>query len=341
MYLEMVTVNDELFNKILADNKLKVWIADEDTFKKMCVVGIDIDSKKPVWSSIVKSPNRSWLICSYSKLANYVKGVTSCWKDVVIRSGGCDAPVVQFDITGKIAHKKHMDALNRFYSDEEINNILNSYTDSYDENFIQFHYLKDMEIGNIYRVENVKCYDINGAHCDALTEIFPKAANIYKTWFKRRKESIKYKMLPNYSVGYLKHLGFEGVYNHIVQRTTAKLYKAVDSLKGELIYANTDGFKMITKDSLKTSKRLGDFKLEYHGPLYIYYGNNYYIIQQGDKLIGNVPLSIRNKIDLSSGKTVEFNWSLIKDKKGKVIGRLPENVKEVTLGVKEYENEKK
>lgn len=232
------------------------------------------------------------------------------WRYVVlIKDTSLEERTILEDIQGIQAWRYMEKVLLKHYSSEEIKDILNSYTNKKDNALIQFHYTDYGKIGELKEHTNCYKYDINSAHAYVLTKVFPKAkSDIEKIYQKRKKKPI-YKMYLNYFVGYLKHLGYEGVYNYIVQETTKKLKEAISKCFGFLLYANTDGFIVRNPErELETSKELGDFKKEYCGTVWTYRDKNYEVFQLSDGTMkGNIPCVLRKHLDLQKRKVVHFD----------------------------------
>ena len=253
------------------------------------------------------------LICteSHLKYLDLLEGEDyTDWKQIIIH---IDTETinkkVQPELTGTLAKAVCIKALRKVYSIDELDKIINSYDTKYDFEKKQFHILPDRDGLTIYK--NCTGYDINGAHNDALVEIFPKAANYFSKLFEERKLKPNNKKIVNYFVGILKYNN-EGLYNYIVQRTTAKLIKGIQYVDGTTLYANTDGF--ITQhplDELEDSKELGKWKIEVKGDVYVYRDTNYWVIQyintKGELVTkGNVLNEVRDKINLFEGKVVHY-----------------------------------
>lgn len=227
---------------------------------------------------------------------------------------------VERSYSGRYFYNKLRKHLLKYYTNQEIDDILHSYdTVLYDKDLKQFHYDFNhisINTNTIYLLDNCYKFDINGAHQDALTEMFPKAKPLFDKLEKQKQKAklnkdVKTKNmikgLFNQTVGYFKHAGFVGAYNWIVQRTTKILLAAIKFCDGELLYANTDGFLIRNpKNILNTSNKLGEFKKEYTGKVYFYSDINYYVFQCGKEICGNSLLQIRQNIDLSKGKVIHY-----------------------------------
>ena len=240
----------------------------------------------------------------------------SMYTQIVIHKNNF-AEGIEKTYSGKYCYDLLMKYLQKYYTKQEIKDILNSYTNKYDTNLKQKHYSFDQfNFDNtIYKITNVYKYDINGAHQDALIEMFPKAKPMFDGLEKLKtkdNESKKYvKSLFNLFVGYMKHEGYEGAYNWVVQRTTKKLLEAIEYCDGELLYANTDGFAIKNpKHLINNSKNIGEFKLEYKGDIYFYRTSNYFqfgYIKNGEwEYTGSSMLEIRPKFDFLNGVIVEY-----------------------------------
>lgn len=251
-----------------------------------------------------------YLICQ-EHLLNYYADIEDCtdWKQCVIRK--CERLTglqVEKDVDGPTAYKWVNNMLLKYYTNEEIQNRLDLFSSEYVDKLKQLHYNYIDDDNCISLHKNCAKYDINGAHNDALREIFPKAATEIEYYYNQRHEKPMIKKYFNYYVGMLCKKGHRGTYNWIVQRTTCKLLNAIKETDGELVYANTDGFIVTNyKSKLKTSKNLGDMKLEYEGDVYTFTDKNYTCVQCGEKIVGNVLYQVRDKIDLRIGKTVHYD----------------------------------
>lgn len=240
-------------------------------------------------------------------------------------------------ITGIYAYNYLMKVILKQYTIEAVNKIFDEHSRAKDPQFIQWHTRRvPDEPYKKFHFENVYYFDINGAHTDALMELFPKCAKDFNKMYEKRHENGgRFKKIFNFFVGYLCRVGRRETYNWIVQRTTKKLLKfknelCDDRLDENVIYANTDGiFIMNPKITPESSKMMGEFKLEYHGPVDTYRGRNYTIIQYGDKIKGNCPLSMRKDIDLRKNKAVDYVTNYYK--KNDVIVAEYSNVKVVDI----------
>lgn len=244
-------------------------------------------------------------------LLHYMDEVTN-WKQVILRHEPEQKEDIIADIAGLQAYYYEERLIKRFYKDDEYEECLRTHEAEYDEAKAQVHIWYPIPQYKIRTFRDCYKYDINGAHNEALCEIFPKAAKLLRKQFDERKEKPNNKKYVNYYVGCLAKLGYRKTYNWIVQRTTQKLLKAMDETGGTILYANTDGFiTWHNKKVLDVSKELGDFKEEYHGDVRLYQDKNYIIFQykDGDEVVtkGSCLNSVRDMIDLEKGKIVHYD----------------------------------
>lgn len=233
------------------------------------------------------------------------KGVES-WRQVIVRK------VVQqeaytYTIDGSRAFSYVKGIFLRYYTVEEYTARLKEHQAPYDPGKIQLHYTYPSKGGVLHHQNCVK-YDINGAHQDALIEIFPRAEKELRDIYNRRKQKPILKSYVNFYVGMLCRKGFRGTYNWIVQRTTGILVDSIRKAGGTLIYANTDGF--IVRDperELTTSNQLGGIKIEHRGSVYTYQDDNYWVYQAGSKIIGSVRYKARALLDLPNGGIAKYD----------------------------------
>lgn len=256
----------------------------------------------------------SSLICQGS-LINYVakKEVTCepwqqfvCELDDSVDEPGAVAPWATQ--ANKIIHT----ILNTYYTDRQIENRLNKYSTT--EETVPLHQLipEKYHDDKIHKFTNCVYYDINGAHTDALCEIFPKAKKELMTLHHTGQ-----KAYINIYVGDLCNRGHRNTYNWIVRRTKNWLQRIINLSCGfmsEILYANTDGVIIHNPAFLlATCDDVGGFKSETSdGVIYAYYcrrDNNttpYTIYQynnpkKGMQIKGNARLAVRKGMDLSKG----------------------------------------
>ena len=215
-------------------------------------------------------------------------------------------------ISGGQAKKIIDNIILKVYSQEEYDEILKSHDVEYDKNLIQRHYLYG-EYGKILHYENCCYYDINNAHGSGLIELFPRCKDVFMDMYEHRKDNGgRNKQIFNYYWGMLAHLEtYRGTYNWIVQRTTKMLDSFIDKVKGRAKYTNTDGVILANcENPIESSDKIGEFKRK-DGELYTYIGNNYWVLQfhctDGTvETKGNIPLILRDKIDLKNNKVVKY-----------------------------------
>ena len=259
--------------------------------------------------------SKEYIICKEYILNYYCNNITDCteWKQCRIRRVENTNVEVSNSIDGQSAWEFMIRLLEHWYTWEEIVEIFNSYKSEYDEGYAQYHYIYPIEVGELREFDNCYKYDINGAHNDALVEMFPKAKKSILKLYDERHSHPGYKKLVNFFVGMLTRKGFRETYNWIVQRTTRILYKAMDMTGGYLVYANTDGYVISAPNNLiGVSNKLGDFKLEYTGSVFVYIDKNYWLIQCGDDMKGSCLKEVRNCIDLRKGNIVHYDIKRIK-----------------------------
>lgn len=308
--LRVYDVNETIFENIL--EIFKSYIEPTD---KIGLYWSGYDQK-----NIIYYNNKDLLIMRetlLAKIANFSeedKEEAERWRQVIVRKVPNDI-TYKIDIDGNRAWNYMMKLLKNYYTEEEIDAQLNSFTANYDENKIQFHFTLP-SFGRIKKFDNCVKYDINGAHHDALIEIFPRAKEALTELFIKRKEKPVYKAYVNYFVGNLVNHGYRFTYNWIVQRTTDTLLKAINYVGGKLIYANTDGFlSYLPENKIEHSTELGKFKLEYEGTAYVYQDKNYWCYQT-DEICGNIRYAVRDKIDLSKNLVVHYNTLRTTDEAG-------------------------
>lgn len=298
--LKSYVVNQIMWNELLNECKADYGPIDEYMFG---YIGTDHEKS---WNAVVDLDKREMVIPSVY-LYDKIKGLTvSCFREYILRLDDSMAVEQKYvdDINGLTAWRKIYSVLNKYYTEEEIEEQYKLHESEFDPQKIQKHDLFNGELNTLYVLHNCRKYDINGAHNDALCEIFPRCAHIFKKMYDERKTKPNNKKYVNYFVGMLARCGHRLTYNWIVQRTTAILNKAIETVGGELVYANTDGF--IVKDptaELPVSKELGQFKQEYEGEVRFYRTSSYFAYEidtngDEDRVKGSIRLSVRDKIDL-------------------------------------------
>ena len=297
-----------MLNKIKID--LKTYTAILDTFKKH-IVKLSISSLLTKGYSnkdvIALDTEHTTIICKGSYI-NYVLKEEKCkdWMQYICDLDlSMDASQIKTSPYGKTAYNKVISVLKRKYNLDEINKIFEEH--ALNEHKPIKHELLPEEYhdGNIYKFHDCVYYDINGAHRDALIEMFPKA----------EKELLKLdKAYINYAVGQFCNEGHRNTFNWIVTRTREYLDEIIKVADGEIIYANTDGVIIHHPTNyLATSEEIGAFKSELTDDIvYAYYcpgdeiTSPYTIYQYnspktGVTLKGNAKLLVREGMDLSKG----------------------------------------
>ena len=209
----------------------------------------------------------------------------------------------------KTANAKINKVLSKYYSKKEIERLLSEHSSK--KRRKPLHMLVPMAFhdGKIHKFNKCVYYDINGAHTDALCEIFPKASkDLIELHHSGFKDYI------NIYVGDLCNREHRETFDWIVERTRERLESVIKACGGLILYANTDGvilYKPHTK--LKTSSEIGQLKAEsIDGVIYTFVCDKdaittpYTIYQykhpsKGNQLKGNARLSLRRDMDLSKG----------------------------------------
>lgn len=314
------------FNKILDYYPSDVvYVKPDDIYSYFCGTYVKGISTKKIYTD-----NEQYIILPeilLNGLFDNIKGCTE-FKQVVVRLDITMEHVTR-DYTGSWCYSQLLKILKKVYTTDEIEEILHSYDNiEYNDGLKQFHYNFDQfEINPdvIYELSCCTKYDINGAHEYALIEMFPKAKDLLlkqeelkqKAKKSGDKETVRrIKSIFNYCVGFLKRKGYVGAYNFIVQKTTTTLFNAIEEVDGELLYANTDGF--LVKDEkhrLPTSTKLGEFKLEHEGNVYLYIDKNYFMFEYNNgkvEQVGSNLQEVRPYIKLSEGQVAHYDRVRIK-----------------------------
>lgn len=244
-------------------------------------------------------------------------------KQLIIMDGGENQPVEEIYLTPfpNQANKYVKKILNQHYTDEEIEERLNAHVVAESEKVAPLHSIlttnPDYGYNTLFKLNGCVYYDINKAHRDALIEIFPKCKRLLtskKTLDKWGKDCI------NIYVGDLCNHNHRETYNWIVRRTRLILTDLIDTCKGEIVYANTDGVILRKpKRTIPTSNKVGDFSNEMQGDtVYFYYhlkdttADQYYLYQYINKKgkvtkKGTLRVENRDKVDLAQGMVWKHN----------------------------------
>ena len=338
--LKAIQVNDEIFNQILYDFEFKVRI------------------KPDLWEyyrgyyenrDLIYYNGKDELICCEYIVNKYTNIITNCtvWKQIRVQKVlNMKNPALE-STTGSRAKAYINKVLKTVYTDAEIDERLRMFEAEKDPNFIQQHYNYPAPQNVVIKLSNTFKFDINGAHTDALCEIFPKAKDKLIGMYLKRKKNPVFKQYPNLYVGMLAQKSkemrkagipaeYEKTYNWIVQRTSKILLAAMDTVGGSPVYVNTDGFIVQNPSKLiTTSKNLGDFKLEFSGDTYVYSDKNYIVYQTGDEKKGSCFTAVRNDIDLTKGQVVHYDISTVRNDEGKILHREPINITKEIIYVEE------
>ena len=300
MNLKCINVRDDIINKILYDYEarvIKIPTLENKSYYD--------DRKKIIYIEDTKE-----IICAGYILNYYCNIDLSNWKQIKCTPAANTDNIIEEAVDGPRAWNYIMKILCKHYSRNMIETILTSYDTKLDYDK-QFHYTLPKVSQNVLKLPFCVKYDINGAHTDALCEMFPLCKTEFINMYKKRHTAEKYKAYPNYFVGMLQHYGYSGAYWYIVDRTTKKLFSAMDQVGGTLVYANTDGFCVqYPEHELKTSHELGEFKEEYKGTVYFFQATKqspYFLYQFGKDQKGSCMTEVRKDIDLRKGEIVYYN----------------------------------
>lgn len=290
-------------------------------------------------SVIVVDIEEHSLICKGSFL-NYVIGekkLTS-WKQMFcVTDNSLEVNEVEPLPFASQANSKIDRIIKKSYTEEEIEEIYDEHSIE-DGKKIKHLLLPERFLDDkIHKFTDCVYYDINGAHTDALCELFPKCK---KEFMKLHKNGGK--IYINIFVGDLCNRGRRGVYNWIVARTREYLDDIIDISDGEVIYANTDGVIIHHPiNYLETSSEVGAFKSEIvDDVIYAYYcpsdknTTSYTIYEynnpkKGVVLKGNSLTLLRKGMSLSKGIVNKAKIHTDKDTGLKVIENFRTEVKDI------------
>ena len=290
-------------------------------------------------SVIVVDTEEHSLICKGSVI-NYITGNKRlvswkqmfCVTDNSLEEGEIEPLPYSFQANSKIDS-----IINKKYTDDEIDEIYNKHSLEYGKT-IKHQLLPDRFLDDrVHKFTDCVYYDINGAHTDALCELFPRCK---KEFMKLHKNGGK--IYINIFVGDLCNRGRRGVYNWVVDRTRKYLDEIIKVSGGEVIYANTDGVIIHHPiNYLETSSEVGAFKSEIiDDVIYAYYCPNdkettsytiyeYNNPKNGVVLKGNSLTALRKGMSLSQGIINKAKVYKDKDTGLKVIDNFRTEVREV------------
>lgn len=338
--LKAIQVNDAIFNQILYDFEFKVRVKP-DLFQYYRGYYENKD--------LIYYNGKDEFICCEYIVNKYVNIIQNCtvWKQIRVQRVLNMPKQAMESTTGSKAKAYITKVLKSVYTIDEIDERLRLFEAEKDTDLIQQHYNYPAPKDTIVKLTNTFKFDINGAHTDALCEIFPKAKDKLIQMYNKRKKNPVFKQYPNLYVGMLAQKSkemrkngipakYEKTYNWIVQRTSKMLLKAMDKVGGCPIYVNTDGFIVQNPEALLMhSKTLGEFKLEFAGDTYVYTDKNYIIYQTGSEKKGSCFTAIRDDIDLSQGKVVHYDIHIVRNDKGETLYREPINIMKEIIEINE------
>lgn len=301
--IDSYEVREDIFDTIVDtfSNRLLV-LTNKDEFSK------HLAFRCPRNHKVLPYDGEEYLICPENLVDFYTNGIEkpTSWKWCRIRRVKNMSNSIKKVMTGNRALHALLSLLEPWYNEDSVDKILSSYSNVKDDYLKQYKRFPNFGIRVLKGFNNCYSYDINGAHCDALREMFPLAKEAITKLYRDRKKNPVNKDITNHAVGMLKRAGYEGAYNWIVQRTTKKLYEAIDYCGGMLLHANTDGFTVQGPERLLTpSTELGEFKLKYSGDAYIYQDKNYWLMQT-DEMTGSCRVCVRPLINLREGRVVHY-----------------------------------
>lgn len=347
MIVQIYKIDEITFNKVY--NSCFIKEISHDLMTHYLTVGRKgLDKKEALYDKETKT-----LLCRALDLQFFLNKVDSNnWKDIALQIDVSASEVLTTtkDLYirpyAREANKYIEKILSEYYTIEEIDECLNSHiVDKLTMETNQIHKVMPWyyDTDTLYHFENVVYYDINNAHLDALTEIFPKARNSLisiRTRINRYKKENKpndarwLKDIVNFYVGDLCNRGYRFTNNWIVARTRAKIEELIKYTNGTVLYANTDGVMIHNPEKkILTSTELGKFKSEIIDGKLWYYRNTkqtrwtlyQYHTDKGVEKKGTAPLMVRDKIDLENNKIVLFDLDCSNNT------RKPINIKEISL----------
>lgn len=179
---------------------------------------------------------------------------------------------VETAMNGKYAWNIFYRALKKYYTMEEIQEVIKEHGYPDEESPMHNHIYQDTEYkpNTIYTFTNVAYYDLNKAYAANLIKFFPKLKKWALNGYKKNKP--RFKKVINYAVGCMQNkteeeLNFRLLRNAIVHNTNVQMNEAFSivnhSIDSQILYVNTDGFIVNNPtEELNYSDKLGDFGKE-------------------------------------------------------------------------------
>lgn len=253
---------------------------------------------------------------------------------------------IEKTVTGWTAWMKFYSQLKKHYTDDEIDERIKSFSTRDEDTKEILHNTPFMagkghavyESNKIFKLTNVKYYDINKAYASNLMTMFPKL----KDWILKQYKVDKpyFKKVLNYTVGMMNHFynsdpdhklaKWHYLRNTIVTNTTNQLEKAmckINSSNSFVFYINTDGFMIANpSEELEHSDAIGDFGEEVVDNGEVWFTRvcredsvTYAIMQwfeNGERQIKSLggflqEEKLTNQIDLSENKVLAFTTTSI------------------------------
>ena len=307
--LKCIEVPDDVFENILKTMASRI-VTVPSVNPYSSGYSDDMSKKIIVYDGLEYLIIQEYVLLSFMDIPENVS--LSDWKQVKVRRS-VKGSSWEDSIDGPRATRYMNKLLLEYYSEEELEECYRLHESPYDARLIQIHSSISMPRKCVECYPGSVKYDINGAHQDALIEIFPKAESAIRILYDQRKQHPVYKKYVNYFVGNMCNHGHRLTYNWIVQRTTLKLKKAIDHVGGLLLYANTDGFIAFAPDrELPISSDLGGFKLEYMGDVCVFKSHNYTCIELSQckdpdkRITGSIRIAVRTRVNLLKGIVVSY-----------------------------------
>ena len=183
MNFKYFDVNDEIFNNILRDFEADVVKLDKLEDKSY------YDQRNKV--IYIDDGNTKKILCQAYRLNYYLDDpIYTGWKQIILNLREYANIKAETSVDGQHAWQYMYTILSKKYSKKEIKSILTSYQtkEDYDK---QYHYDWPIVSQNVQKLTNCVKYDINGAHTDALSEMFPRCKADFLWIYKKRHTDIK------------------------------------------------------------------------------------------------------------------------------------------------------